>query len=144
MPFNFNGAMSRRKFLKLSGTATAAAALGRPRILHALVPATQKGSVDQAQELFCACDMCFNKCGLIARDIRRLARELAAAAPSAMVYPGRRSSDYKDSTQIRRSYAIVNASLGNWDQKGGLILPQKIKTGFIATDAPFYEDNPED
>lgn len=36
-----------------------------------------------------------------ARDIRRLARELAAAAPSAMVYPGRRSSDYTDSTQIK-------------------------------------------
>jgi len=79
-----------------------------------------------------------------ARDIRRLARELAAAAPSAMVYPGRRSSDYKDSTQIRRSYAIVNALLGNWDQKGGLILPKKIKTGSISTDAPFYEDNPDD
>jgi len=63
--------------------------------------------------------------------IRRLARELAAVAPSAMVYPGRRSSDYKDSTQIRRSYAIVNALLGNWDQKGGLILPKKIKTGSI-------------
>ena len=79
-----------------------------------------------------------------ARDIRRLARELAAAAPSAMVYPGRRSSDYKDSTQIRRSYAIVNALLGNWDKKGGLILPKKIKTGSIAVDAPFYDDNPDD
>ncbi len=79
-----------------------------------------------------------------ARMIRRLARELAAAAPSAMVYPGRRSSDYKDSTQIRRSYAIVNALLGNWDQRGGLILPKKIKTGSIATDAPFYDENPDD
>jgi thiosulfate reductase/polysulfide reductase chain A len=79
-----------------------------------------------------------------ARDIRRLARELAAAAPAAMVYPGRRSSDYRDSTQIRRSFAIVNALLGNWDQKGGLILPQKIKTGSLAYEAPFYEDNPED
>ena len=79
-----------------------------------------------------------------AEDIRRLARELAAAAPSAMVYPGRRSSDYKDSTQIRRSFAIVNALLGNWDKKGGLILPKKIKTGYISYDAPFYDDNPED
>ncbi len=79
-----------------------------------------------------------------AREIRRLARELAAAAPAAMVYPGRRSSDYKDSTQIRRSYAIVNALLGNWDQKGGLILPKKIKTGSITIEAPFYEDNPDD
>ena len=79
-----------------------------------------------------------------ARDIRRLAREMAAAAPAAMVYPGRRSSDYKDSTQIRRSFAIVNALLGNWDQKGGLILPRKIKTGSLSYEAPFYEDNPED
>ncbi len=79
-----------------------------------------------------------------ARDIARLAREMAAAAPAAMVYPGRRSSDYKDSTQIRRSFAIVNALLGNWDQTGGLILPQKIKTGSLPYEAPFYEDNPED
>jgi len=79
-----------------------------------------------------------------AKDIRRLARELAAAAPAAMVYPGRRSSDYRDSTQIRRSFAIVNALLGNWDQKGGLIVPEKIKTGSIYYDAPFYDDNPDD
>ena len=45
-------------------------------------------------------------------DIRRIARELAAAAPAAMIYPGRRTSDYEDSTQIRRSMAIVNALLG--------------------------------
>ena len=79
-----------------------------------------------------------------ARDIRRMARELAASAPAAMVYPGRRSSDYKDSTQIRRSFAIVNALLGNWDREGGLTVPKKIKTGSIPYEAPFYEDNPED
>jgi thiosulfate reductase/polysulfide reductase chain A len=84
------------------------------------------------------------ECEIPARDIRRIARELAAAAPSAMVYPGRRSSDYEDSTQIRRSYAIVNALLGNWDRKGGLIVPKKIKTGSIDYEAPFYDENPED
>ena len=84
------------------------------------------------------------ECDIAATDIRRIAREMAAAAPSAMVYPGRRSSDYEDSTQIRRSYAIVNALLGNWDRPGGLIFPKKIKTGSIPYDAPFYEDNPED
>ena len=67
MSVNNNGAISRRRFLKLSGAATAAAALGGPRVLHALVPSTQTDSVDQVQELFSACDMCFNKCGLIAR-----------------------------------------------------------------------------
>jgi len=84
------------------------------------------------------------KCEIKATDIRRIARELAAAAPSAIVYPGRRSSDYEDSTQIRRSYAIVNALLSNWDRPGGLILPKKIKLGSISVDAPFYEDNPDD
>lgn len=84
------------------------------------------------------------ECEIPAADIRRIAQGLAQAAPAAMVYPGRRSSDYEDSTQIRRSMAIVNALLGNWDQKGGLTLPRKIKTGSIPLEAPFYEDNPED
>jgi thiosulfate reductase/polysulfide reductase chain A len=79
-----------------------------------------------------------------ARHIRRIARQLAAAAPAAMVYPGRRSSDYEDSTQIRRAYAIVNALLGNWDCKGGLIVPQKIKPGHLEADPPWYDDNPDD
>lgn len=79
-----------------------------------------------------------------AKDIQRIARELAKAAPSAMVYPGRRSSDYEDSTQIRRSFAIVNALLGNWDQKGGLQVPKKVKPGSMHIEAPFYEDNPDD
>ncbi|MGD8833537.1 MAG: molybdopterin-dependent oxidoreductase [Desulfobacteraceae bacterium] len=79
-----------------------------------------------------------------ARDIRRISRQLAAAAPAAMVYPGRRSSDYEDSTQIRRSYAIVNALLGNWDRKGGLIVPAKIKPGHLESEPPWYDDNPED
>ena len=54
MPDKFNGVMSRRRFLQLSGAATAAAALGGPRILHALVPSTETGPVDQVQELFSA------------------------------------------------------------------------------------------
>ena len=84
------------------------------------------------------------ECEIPAKDIYRIAKELASAAPAAMVYPGRRSSDYEDSTQIRRSYAIVNALLGNWDRPGGLISPKKIKTGSIPFEEPFYEDNPED
>ena len=79
-----------------------------------------------------------------AENIERIARELAHAAPASMVYPGRRTSDYEDSTQIRRAYAIVNALLGNWDRKGGLILPKKVKSGTIYFDPPFYEDNPDD
>jgi thiosulfate reductase / polysulfide reductase chain A len=84
------------------------------------------------------------ECDIPAEDIRRIARELAAAAPAAMVYPGRRSSDYEDSTQIRRSFAIVNALLGNWDQKGGLNLPKTLNMGGLSHEAPFYETNPDD
>lgn len=84
------------------------------------------------------------ECDIPADDIRRVARCLAKAAPAAMVYPGRRSSDYEDSTQIRRAFAIVNALLGNWDKKGGLTLPRKIKLGSIPLEAPFYETNPDD
>ncbi len=84
------------------------------------------------------------ECEIPAQHIARIARELAAAAPAAMVYPGRRTSDYKDSTQVRRANAILNGLLGNWDKAGGLVLPQKIKLGSIPFEAPFYEDNPDD
>jgi len=81
--------------------------------------------------------------GIPAADIRRIARDLAAAAPSAMVYPGRRTSDYENSTQIRRSFAIVNALLGNYDRPGGLVpaRPAGLKKA-APHDPPFYDDNP--
>jgi len=80
-----------------------------------------------------------------AKDIRRIAREMAAAAPAAMVYPGRRTSDYVNSTQIRRSMAILNALLGNWDQPGGLLAARKVGlSGPELPEPPFYEENPED
>jgi len=80
-----------------------------------------------------------------ANDIRRIARELTAAAPEAIVYPGRRSSDYVDSTQIRRSMAITNALLGNWDRPGGLTAARQVGlSGPELPEAPFYEDNPDD
>jgi thiosulfate reductase/polysulfide reductase chain A len=84
------------------------------------------------------------ECEIPAKDIRRIARELAAAAPAAMIYPGRRTSDYEDSTQIRRSMAIVNALLGNWDRPGGLTAAREIKVKAKPFDPPFYEDNPEE
>lgn len=80
--------------------------------------------------------------GIPAADIARMARELAAAAPAAMVYPGRRTSDYENSTQIRRSFAIVNALLGNWDRPGGLVPPRPAGLKKVPFEAPFYDDNP--
>ena len=84
------------------------------------------------------------ECEIPAQDIRRITRELSAAAPTAMIYPGRRTSDYEDSTQIRRSMAIVNALLGNWDRPGGLTVAREIKVKAKPFDPPFYEDNPEE
>ena len=61
-----------------------------------------------------------------------------------MIYPGRRSSNYTDSSQIRRSFAIVNALLGNWDRPGGLTAARKVGLKSPHIEAPFYENNPED
>ncbi|MGE4421757.1 MAG: molybdopterin-dependent oxidoreductase [Pseudodesulfovibrio sp.] len=84
------------------------------------------------------------QCGIPAEDIARIARELAAAAPSSMVYPGRRTSDYEDSTQIRRSFAIVNGLLGNWDRPGGLLAARQVGLKGVPYDAPWYDENRED
>ena len=84
-------------------------------------------------------------CDIPAKDIRRIAQELAAAAPAAMIYPGRRTSDYVNSTQIRRAMAIANALLGNWDKPGGLLAARMVgTTGPELPEAPFYDDNPDD
>ncbi len=85
------------------------------------------------------------ECDIPADDIRRIARELAKAAPASMVYPGRRTSDYVNSTQIRRAMAIVNALLGNWDRPGGLTAARKVNLKAVQLpEAPFYDDNPDD
>jgi thiosulfate reductase/polysulfide reductase chain A len=85
------------------------------------------------------------ECEIPAKDIRRIARELAAAAPIAMVYPGRRTSDYVNSTQIRRSMAILNGLLGNWDRPGGLLAARQVGLSKVELpEAPWYEDNPDD
>ncbi|WP_027183627.1 molybdopterin-containing oxidoreductase family protein [Desulfovibrio inopinatus] len=83
--------------------------------------------------------------GIDAAVIRRIAHEIAEAAPQAMIYPGRRSSDYENSTQIRRSFAIVNALLGNWDTPGGLLGARQVglQKG-IPSEAPWYDDNPDE
>lgn len=85
------------------------------------------------------------ECDIPAEAITRIARELAKAAPASMVYPGRRTSDYTNSTQVRRAMAIVNALLGNWDQPGGLTAARKVNIKSVQLpEAPFYDDNPED
>ena len=68
MPTKSNGLISRRGFMKLSGAAAALAAAGGPaRVLHALVEKKEGSAEKQTRDVYSACDMCFNKCGLIAR-----------------------------------------------------------------------------
>ncbi|RJR29899.1 MAG: nitrate reductase [Desulfobacteraceae bacterium] len=81
------------------------------------------------------------ECDISANAIRSVAKGLAEASPAAMIYPGRRTSDYTDSTQIRRAMAIVNALLGNWDRRGGLTPPKKNGLSFPSYDPPEYENN---
>lgn len=85
-----------------------------------------------------------DECGIPREDIVRIARELADAAPESMIYPGRRSSDYEDSTQIRRSFALLNGILGNWDRPGGLLAARQVGLKGVPYTAPWYDDNPWD
>jgi thiosulfate reductase/polysulfide reductase chain A len=70
-----------------------------------------------------------HECNLDAEQIRRIAREFAAAAPRVVFYPGRRSSWNTNDTQFRRAIAIVNAVVGAWDRPGGCIPKASIPLG---------------
>ena len=83
------------------------------------------------------------KCEIPAQDIRRIAREFAMAAPRAVYYQGRRSSFFDNDTQMRRAMAIVNAIVGNWDRKGGLVPNSSIPLEGHEYVAPFYDGVPE-
>ena len=58
--------------------------------------------------------------------IRKTAREMANAAPSVIVHPGRHVTWYGDDTQRTRAIAILNALLGSWGRRGGFFIPDKI------------------
>lgn len=83
------------------------------------------------------------ECEIAAADIRRIAREFAAAAPKAVYYQGRRSSFFSNDTQMRRAMAILNAIIGNWDVPGGMIPSGKIKLAEHVYVAPWYDDVPD-
>ncbi|MBE0599674.1 MAG: molybdopterin-dependent oxidoreductase [Desulfuromonadales bacterium] len=83
------------------------------------------------------------ECDIPAADIRRIAREFAAAAPKAVYYQGRRSSFFSNDTQMRRAMAILNAIAGNWDVPGGMIPNGKIKLAEHVYIAPWYDDIPD-
>jgi thiosulfate reductase/polysulfide reductase chain A len=68
----------------------------------------------------------YTETGIKPEVIRETARELARFAPASVIHPGRHTTKYGDDTQRMRAIALVNALLGNWNQKGGFYHPQKI------------------
>jgi thiosulfate reductase/polysulfide reductase chain A len=60
--------------------------------------------------------------GIKPEQIVATARELADAAPHAVVHPGRRVTWYGDDTQRCRAVALVNGLLGNWGRPGGFYM----------------------
>jgi thiosulfate reductase/polysulfide reductase chain A len=83
------------------------------------------------------------ECEIPAADIRRIAREFAAAAPKAVYYQGRRSSFFDNDTQMRRAMAILNAITGNWDRQGGMVPNGRVALQKHDYTAPWYDDVPE-
>jgi thiosulfate reductase / polysulfide reductase chain A len=64
--------------------------------------------------------------------IVQLARDLAAAAPRAIIhrgYHGAMGTQYKNSLQLVRAVACVNGLLGNFNQRGGLFFGPKVNLG---------------
>ena len=67
--------------------------------------------------------------------IRDTAREMAKAAPSVIVHPGRHVTWYGDDTQRIRAVAILNALLGSWWRRGGFYNPETKHVPHIKTPA---------
>ena len=58
--------------------------------------------------------------------IRKSAKEMANAAPSVIIHPGRHVTWYGDDTQRSRAMAILNALLGSWGRRGGFYNPEAV------------------
>ncbi|HDJ33192.1 MAG TPA: nitrate reductase [Bacteroidetes bacterium] len=59
--------------------------------------------------------------------IRETARQMADAAPSVIVHPGRHVTWYGDDTQRTRAIAILNALLGSWGSRGGFYFAESVQ-----------------
>ncbi len=74
--------------------------------------------------------------GLDPALIRSTARRMAAAAPAALVHPGRHATWYgADDTQRSRAIAILDALLGAWGHRGGFFLPAGMRLAPYPTPA---------
>lgn len=56
--------------------------------------------------------------------IRQTAREMADAAPSVLIHPGRHVTWYGDDAQRSRAIAILNGLLGSWGARGGFFMKE--------------------
>jgi len=56
--------------------------------------------------------------------IRQTAREMAEAAPSVLIHPGRHVTWYGDDAQRSRAIAILNGLLGSWGARGGFFMKE--------------------
>jgi thiosulfate reductase/polysulfide reductase chain A len=84
-------------------------------------------------------------CEIPAQTITRLAREMAAQKPKALLhrgYHGGFGSQYLNSFQTVRALATVNALLGNINREGGLYFPPQPALGELAPRHPTPERPP--
>ncbi|MCC7429966.1 molybdopterin-dependent oxidoreductase [bacterium] len=79
-----------------------------------------------------------------AETIRRIATEFAENAPKSVYYPGRRSSFSKNDAELRRAIAMVNALVGNFNAKGGLVQSLSIPLKKVEFEPVWYDDNAEE
>lgn len=79
--------------------------------------------------------------GIPADTIRRIAREMAAAAPKALLEPGWHGlhSHYVNSTQTAQMNVIVNALVGNFYKIGGLYPGQDVPFGSVDRKMPPFK-----
>ncbi|QSX33159.1 thiosulfate reductase PhsA [Shewanella avicenniae] len=63
-----------------------------------------------------------------AKDIRRIAHELAKAAPHAVVDFGHRNTFTPEEFELRRAIYAANVLIGNFERKGGIYAGKKAKT----------------
>jgi len=74
-----------------------------------------------------------------AGEITWMARKFAENAPASVWYPGRRSSFTANDVYYRRACAILNAIVGAWDRKGGLIPKSSISLKSHEFIFPLYD-----
>lgn len=87
--------------------------------MQALADSCQDMTPEKAKDL----------CGIAPEQIIKLAEELNAAKPACFIERGYRTTRYFNSTKGVQFVAMINAMLGVYGQKGGLIYQRGVKMG---------------